>query len=162
MTAKEVIKNTIEMGHGVLTRYLEDLSNQELLVRSVPAANHIAWQLGHMIASEHMMMSALGHKMPDLPGGFAEAYTPETTTSDDPAKFHDKDTYLALLAKQREATLAALEATSEAGFDQPSPKEMHEYAPTVGAAFNIIGVHELMHAGQFVPVRRKLGKPVTI
>ena len=39
---------------------------------------------------------------------------------------------------------------------------MRDYAPTIGAVFNLIGLHAMMHAGQFVPVRRMLGKPILI
>ena len=56
--------------------------------------------------------------------------------------------------------LAALAATPETDLDQPSPEPMREYAPTIGVVFNLVGMHMMMHAGQFVPVRRKLGKPV--
>ena len=45
---------------------------------------------------------------------------------------------------------------------QQSPESMREFAPTVGVAFNLIGIHEMMHAAQFVAMRRKLGKPVLI
>jgi hypothetical protein len=34
--------------------------------------------------------------------------------------------------------------------------------PTVGHIYLLIATHQLMHAGQFVPVRRALGKPVVI
>jgi hypothetical protein len=34
--------------------------------------------------------------------------------------------------------------------------------PTAGHIYLLIATHGLMHAGQFVPVRRKLGKPVVI
>ena len=162
MTPKDVIKNTIDMGHEVLTTYLSDLNDVDLMVRSVPGANHIAWQLGHLIASEWQMLTEVGCKMPDLPDGFAESYTKETSKSDDASKFHKKDQYLEWMGQQRSATLAALEATPEADLDKPSPESMREYAPTVGVAFNVIGVHEMMHAAQFVPVRRKLGKPMLI
>jgi hypothetical protein len=37
---------------------------------------------------------------------------------------------------------------------------MRAYAPTVGAALTMLGAHPMMHAGQFVTVRRKLGKPI--
>jgi hypothetical protein len=37
---------------------------------------------------------------------------------------------------------------------------MARIAPTVGALFLLGANHELMHAGQFVVVRRKLGKPI--
>jgi len=36
---------------------------------------------------------------------------------------------------------------------------MREYAPTVASVLMLLGTHWLMHAGQFVPIRRKLGKP---
>ena len=162
MTAKDAIKNTIETCHGVLTSYVGDLTDEELLMRPVPGANHIAWQLGHIVASEHEMMTMAGYEMPALPADFAASYTPETSKSDDPAKFHRKDEYLTALETQRQATLAALDATPDADLDKPSPEPMQAYAPTLGAAFNIIGIHEMMHAGQFVALRRKLDKPITI
>ncbi|MHC4092560.1 MAG: DinB family protein [Planctomycetota bacterium] len=162
MTAKDVIKNTIGMCHEVLTAYIGDLNDTELMVRSVPEANHIAWQLGHLISSEHQMMTDAGYRMPDLPEGFAESYTKETSKSDDAGKFHKKAQYLEWMAHQREATLAALAAAPEADLDKPTPESMHEYAPTVGVAFNVVGIHTMMHAAQFIAVRRKLGKPVLI
>ena len=162
MTPKDVIKNTINMGHEVLTTYLSDLSDADLMVRAVPAANHIAWQLGHMIASEHQMLTDAAYTMPNLPESFAESYTKETAPSDDPGKFHTKEQYLRCMEAQRAATLAALAAMPEADFDKPTPEPMQEYAATVGALFNIVGIHEMMHAAQFVAVRRKLGKPITI
>ena len=162
MTPKDVIKNTIDTCHEVLTAYLSDLNDADLMIRPVPEANHIAWQLGHLVASEHQMMTDAGYNMPDLPNGFAESYTPETSTSDDAAKFHKKDQYLAWIAQQRTGTRAALEAMPEADLDKPSPEPMREYAPTIGVAFNLVGIHLMMHAAQFVVVRRKLGKPVMI
>ena len=162
MTPKDVIRNSIDMCHDVLTTYIGDLSDADLMVRAVPKANHIAWQLGHLIASEHQMLTAAGYKMPDLPRGFAESYTNETAGSDAPSKFHKKEQYLGWLADQREATLAALASTPEADLDKATPESMHSYAPTVGVAFNVVGIHQMMHGAQFIAVRRKLGKPVLI
>ena len=162
MTPKDVIRNTIDMCHEVLTTYLSDLSDADLMVRPVPGANHIAWQLGHLIASEHQMLTDAGYKMPDLPDGFAESYTKETSESDGPTMFHKKAQYLQWMEQQRTATLAALDAMPESDLDKPTPESMREYAPTVGSAFNIVGIHAMMHAAQFVAVRRKLGKPVLI
>jgi len=162
MTPKDVIKNTIGMGHEILTTYLNDMNDADLMVRPVPAANHIAWQLGHLISAEWQMMTNAGVAMPNLPDGFAESHTPETSKSDDPGKFLKKEKYLSLMEQQRASTLAALDSMPETGLDKPTPESMHEYAPTVGVAFNMIGLHEFMHGSQFVAVRRKLGKPVLI
>jgi len=162
MTPHDVIRNTIEMGHQLLTTYLSDLDDAELMVRVTPGANHPAWQLGHLVTSEHEIITAVGCPMPGLPAGFAEAYTPETSTSDDPAGIHKKAEYLAAIEEQRTGTLAALDTLSADDLDKPAPEQMREYAPTVGVAFNVIGLHTLMHATQWVPLRRKLGKPVLI
>ena len=162
MTPKDVIKNTITMGHDVLTAYLSDLDDADLMVRPVPEAHHVAWQLGHLISSEHQMLTDAGYQMPDLPEGFAESYSKEAAPSNDPGKFHRKEQYLESLEQQRAATLSALDALPDTDLDKPSPEPMREYAPTVGVVFNLIGVHTIMHAAQFVPVRRKLGKPVLI
>lgn len=162
MNAKDAIKHTIEMGHQVLTAYLSDLSEADLLLRPVAGANHIAWQLGHLISSEHEMMSGAGVTMPALPEGFSAAHSPEASKSDDPAKFHKKDEYLGWMTEQRTATLAAVDAAADADLDNAAPEAMQAYVKTTGGIFNMIGVHEMMHAAQFVAVRRKLSKPVLI
>jgi hypothetical protein len=38
-------------------------------------------------------------------------------------------------------------------------ESMQGYAPTVAAVYDMQGSHYLMHAGQWVVVRRQLGKP---
>ena len=162
MTGKDAIKNTIDVCQDVLTTYLSDLSDADLMVRPVSGANHIAWQLGHLVASQHQMMIQAGYDMPDLPDGLAESYTPETAKSDDRAKLHKKDQYLAWMKQQCEGTMAALNALPEADLDKPSPESMRSYAATIGVVFNLVGIHQMMHAAQFVAVRRKLGKPVLI
>jgi hypothetical protein len=157
--AKNLLRQSIEMGQMVAQAYVQDLTDAELLVRSVPGSNHIAWQLGHMIGSVRGMLTALGREAPALPEGFETAYTHETAHSDDPAKFLTKDRYLALMEQMKDASLAAVEATPDGDLNKPGPEAMREYAPTVGAVLMLLGSHCLMHAGQFVPIRRKLGKP---
>jgi hypothetical protein len=156
--AQKILSRVIESGHWVASTYIQDLSDADLLVRSVPGANHIAWQLGHMIAGTHKMLAMAGYPTPALPQGFAEAYTPQTASCDDPTKFTTKAEYLALMNQAKEAALAAIETTPDADLDKPGPEAMRDYAPTVGAVLMLQGTHWLMHAGQFVPIRRKLGK----
>lgn len=161
MNAKDIIRNVIEVSDMVTRSYVEDLTDENLLVRVVPNANHIAWQLGHIITSEQDMLTQLGHTPATLPSGFIEAHSPEASSSDKAANFRGKDEYLSLLDEMKKTVLVAVDATPEQDFDKPAPEAMRNYAPTVGAALAILGTHRLMHAGQFVPIRRKLGlKPL--
>lgn len=162
MTAKDALKHNVEFCHMVTTRYLSDFSDADLMVRAAPGANHTAWQLGHLVSSAHGILTALGHRPPALPAGFAESHTKETSASDDPARFRSRDEYVRLLGSMKDATLAALQATPEADLDKPAPESFRRFFPTVAACFHLLGTHPMMHAGQIVSVRRKLGKPVLI
>lgn len=165
MTAKDAIRATFSLTDRVLNSYLEDLSDAELLVRPVEGQNHIAWQLGHLIASEQMLLDAVKPgASPALPEGFAEAHGRDeaSTRSDDPARFLPKARYLDLMQTQRQATLAALDALTDAEMDGPAPERFQAMLPNVGAYFTLIATHPMMHAGQFVSVRRKLNKKITM
>jgi hypothetical protein len=160
MTVKDILKLNLDLNRGVLNDYIKDMTDADLFVRPVPGANHIAWALGHLIASESEMLGGAGYPTPELPAGFAESHTKETSKSDDPKKFATKQQYLDLLDKTRKATLAALERASDADFDKPAPEPMQGYCKTIGALFHLLGAHDMMHAGQFAVLRRKLGKPI--
>ena len=57
MTAKDAIRQSLQGSQRVLGMLLDDLSDADLLVRPAPNANHIAWQLGHLIATESRLLS---------------------------------------------------------------------------------------------------------
>ena len=161
MNAKQAIKHALDSNHGILSMYLSDLSDADLTVRPVPNANHIAWQLGHLIQSESQILGMVpGIKPVELPAGFAAQHDKATSAAEPPKGFRTKEEYLSLFGKVREATLAALAKLSDADLDKPNTGSMAEFAPTVGSLFLLLSSHEMMHAGQFTVVRRKLGKPV--
>jgi hypothetical protein len=119
--------------------------------------------LGHLIASEAQLLQSIA---PDahveLPAGFAEIHSKEQKENNDPADFYSKQEYLDLFEKVHAATRAEIEKLSDADLDQPASEAFRSMFPTVGHIVILIATHGLMHAGQFVPVRRKLGKPVVI
>src|SRR5262249_37750246 len=129
----------------------------DLLVRPVPGANHIAWQLGHLIASEHHMISKSvpGADLPALPAGFSEQHGKETASKD--TGFRTKAEYLDLFGKMRKASIGGVAKRPGAAPDRPPGGE---FAPPVGAMLLLGPSHPTMHVGQFPVVRRKLGKPV--
>ncbi len=160
MTAKDPIRQLLHSTQNLLNMHLEDLSDADLLVRPVPAANHIAWQLGHVISSEQRLASALpGGVYPELPAGFPEQHAKERAAVEPPKGFLTKAEYLKLFHQTRAATLATLEKMDEADLDKPS-SVMPQFAPNLGALFVLVGNHTMMHVGQFTTTRRKLGKPV--
>ena len=159
MNSQDAIKIGIDCGNIISLGYLGDLTDQDLLHRPCAGCNHINWQLGHLIVSEHSLINQVKPgAMPALPEGFAAKYTSETSGNDDPKALATKEELLKVQAEQRAATLAALAKVSDADLDQPTGVD---YAPTVGAMFSLQGSHWLMHAGQWAVIRRQLGhKPM--
>jgi hypothetical protein len=165
VNAKDVILATYDSSDRVLTTYLSDLSDADLMVRPAEGSNHLAWQLGHLILSERFLLDTVKPgASPPPPAGFDEAHGRDaaSTGSDDPGRFQTKQRYLDLLKAQREATKAVLAGLSDADLDAPSAERLRPMFPTVGGVMLLIGTHVFMHSGQFATVRRKLNKPVLI
>jgi hypothetical protein len=159
-TAKDVIRQTIGAADQILESYLKDLTDADLLVVPVEGMNPIAWQLGHLIhADRYFTEQVKPGSSPAMPEGWEEAHGKETSSPNAFKPVATKDEYLKAFKAQREATLAVIEALPD---DQLDKATGLPYAPTVAAMLNMIGAHALGHIGQFVAVRRKLGKPVVI
>ena len=159
MNTKEALESNMAFGDKVAGSYLTDLTDAELLVRPVAGANHIAWQLGHLVAAERDLIEmVVPGSMPKLPAGFKEKHSKEKATSDDPQAFCTKAEYLKLLKEQRDGTLAALAKLNDADLSKPAPEPLRSHLKTVGDVFSMQGGHMVMHAGQWAVVRRKLGR----
>ena len=161
MQAKDAIRSSFNISSMVLKTYISDLDDADLMRRPGEGCNHLVWQLGHLISSEvHLLEQVAPGKGIDLPEGFAEAHSKESCGNDDPGAFQGKDAYVELFDKVREASLAALDGYPESDLDSPSPEDFRPFCPTMGDMFTLIATHPMMHAGQFVIVRRALGKPI--
>jgi hypothetical protein len=142
-------------------RYLEDITPEELVARPVAGANNIAWQLGHLISAERNLVEAAAPgSMPGLPPGFVERHKKEKASSDDPDDYLSKDEYLRLAKDVRAATLRVLDKLTDADLDKPATGRVPPFCKTAGDCFALIGPHWSSHAGQWVVLRRKLGRPV--
>lgn len=158
MDAQTAIRNVLATGEMIGMAYLGDLTDTEMMQRPHAKCNHLNWQVGHLIISENNLVG-MAWLMPSLPEGFKEKYTKENAASDDPSKFATKDELMAAYKAQRAATLEVLSKVSAEELDKPTEVD---YAPTRGQLISLNGEHWLMHAGQWVIVRRQNNKPVLI
>ena len=161
MDVKSAIKETFGMSNMVLNSYISDLSDAELMRRPGTGCNHIAWQLGHLISSECGLLNGVqAGAAPQLPDGFEAKHSKENSGSNNPADFLTKQEYIDLANKVHESVTACLDSYPVAKLDDPSPEKFRSMFPTMGSMFILISTHSMMHAGQVVPLRRELGKPV--
>lgn len=163
MKTCEAIKTNYLTSQMVCGAYLSDLTDTEAMQRPHPGCNHINWQVGHVIASENMMGNAVvPGGLPALPEGFAEKYSKETATSDNASDFIPFSELQKIAKTQSDAVVAMLDGITDEKCDEPAPEAMHAYASNLGAVCNMMGSHWMMHAGQWVIVRRQLGREIAI
>src|SRR5262245_50069182 len=105
----QAIEFNLTSAQFIVNGYLADLSDADLLVRPAAGANHIAWQLGHLIVAEWIYVDrAAPGQMPPLPAGFVEQHHKEKSTSNNPSDFLSKAEYQRLAAEVRASALAVI------------------------------------------------------
>src|SRR5579884_372685 len=149
MTQTDLMADVLERNLEMVKATLADFSDADMLARPVPAANHAAWQLGHLICSEARMVAAAKNAAPALPPGFETKFTPETSKTDDPNFFPRKSELLDQFAKTRAASVQWVRTLKESDLAQPTPERLHRFAPTVAHLAATMPVHVAMHTGQF-------------
>ncbi len=159
MKAAEVLATMLERNLAVVKMTLGDFTDDEMLVRPVEAANHVAWQLGHLVRSEHHMISQHNPSMPALPDGFADKFTKETQGTNQPGFFPGKHALLEQFETIRRATIDWTRTLSDEQLDQEN-QVLGQMFPRVHDIIAMQGMHTMMHLGQWQVVRRKLGKPI--
>lgn len=163
MKTHEAILSNLHSARYIMTRYLEDLSDQDLVVRPHPNAHHIAWQLGHLVLSEAQMVKSVAPEIEcSLPADFVARHDTSCATRSQRTDFYAKVEYWGHMQRVREVTVEALARFSSEDLSAPGPEKMRSYAPLIGSVFLAIANHEIMHSGQIAVVRRVLSKPVVI
>ena len=161
MALIDLIANDLAGNLETLKHHLADFSDADIMVRPVPAANHAAWQIGHLVAFEAMLCGMYAPAgAPKLPADAQKTYGKEGASSDDAARFFKKEEGLALLGQARGALVAWVKTLSEADLAKPGPEQFKGWVTSLGDLLLKIPMHTTMHIGQIQVIRRKLGKPI--
>jgi hypothetical protein len=158
----EVLQRILNITYELANLLLSDFSDNDLLVRPVPKANRIAWELGHWIIREYRLIGSqnLGMNFPQLPVGFEQQHSDATAGQEPPVGFFSKTEYTDILAAIHQATTAALARLSDTDLDAPVSGEARVWWLTLGELFAQAIYMRGAQLGQLTIARRQLGKPV--
>jgi hypothetical protein len=159
MNIAELLAEQYARNLGMLKASISDFSEEEMFFRPCPAANHAAWQIGHLIVAEaNMVNAAAPGRGGKIPPEFVVAFSKDMASSDERSRFPSKDALLACLDTVRAASICWAKDLSEADIGAPGPENMRAFIPTKGSLSLIILEHLAMHLGQLQVIRRCLGK----
>ena len=132
MGPKDIIKQTLDASDFILNKYLDDLSDADLRLRPVEGMHPIALQLGHLVVAEQMFNDMIKPgSAPALPDGFKESHDLKNKELTD-SGFVTKAKYVELLATQRAAAKAFLDAVPDTELEDTHDGKLPPFAPTVG------------------------------
>lgn len=159
MSYGEMFSKNILQTKGMVSSFLRDFSDDDMLFRPAKTANHAIWQMGHLANSVRNLVTACD---PSVAFPFEDdpRFGKSKASIDDPAFFPTKAELLSRFEQAMDIAAAWVAKLSDAELAKPTPERIQGFAPTVGALAMLLGAHPLMHIGQFTVMRRALGKPV--
>jgi hypothetical protein len=159
MNSKQLLIDTYRQQAGMLQMHLSDFSEADMLVRPVEAANHVAWQLGHLVNSTINLINSVSPGALAAPEpAFAERHGYNGTKLND--GFESKEQLLRRFNAMNDALIKWVQNLSDADAARETQDPIKGFAPTVGHLAYAHPVHVMMHVGQIQVIRRKLGKPI--
>jgi DinB superfamily len=161
MTHTELMADVLTRNANILKMTVADFSDEDLLTRPVPGANHATWQLGHLVASASHLVGAVAPDVVPAPlASFGEKFSGKTANVDDPAFFPKKAQLLEAFAQAYDAAAHWVSKLTPEDLNRPTPGRVAEFAPTAGHIALMLASHVMMHVGQMQVIRRRLGKPL--
>lgn len=161
MTPIELLSDCISRNCDILKLTVSDFSEQEMLMRPVPSANHAAWQIGHLIGGlAHMFGMVDSGIIPAVLAELGGKFSGKTADIDDPGFFGSKTQLLEGFSVAHGAVCEWVKTLAEQDLSRPMPEKIASFAPTIGHLIVMTGTHIAMHTGQIQVIRRKLGKPL--
>ncbi len=163
MDTRSAITTALNTSMTVMGSYVSDFSAKDLEQFPGDGCNSIGWQLGHILVGQTGLLEMISPgSAPSLPEGFAEKYSKDTGSTIPDGGFPEVADFMKLFEPLNAAIVATVKGMTDSDLDQPGPERLRSMFPTVGDVLVLVAMHPMMHAGQIVPVRRKLGKPILI
>ncbi|HUU46818.1 MAG TPA: DinB family protein [Acidobacteriota bacterium] len=157
---KSNLQFLVDANQTAVRRLIDDVTEDESLVRGQDNLLHIRWNVGHIVYNAFLVLRTLGIDAP-LPGGWHELFRRGCDFSEDAdaypsmAELREK---LCAYYDQINARLAVLTDTDLDGIQDSEPVFEDTSALNTSLFFC---THEFYHAGQIAVMRRILGRERT-
>ncbi|MFT5424094.1 MAG: hypothetical protein ACI89L_001886 [Phycisphaerales bacterium] len=147
----------LRMSRSMLNDLLAAMTDEQLMIRACPKANHSVWCLGHIACTDDYILHAVAGRPSGMPEGWNELFGYGSEVSDDASKYPSRAELMKALEGRREALLGWMMTLDEPAMCRPTEGEMAQFAPTAGQLAPFLAFHEGFHTGQLSAARRAAG-----
>jgi hypothetical protein len=138
---------------------IEDVSEEQMCLQSLPGENHPAWILGHLLLGDIYLLSMLANQplSEDFPHLLSQ-YGPGSTPIADGQRYEAKVVLVERLIHTDALRCEAVRHKTVEDLSQPIPDEVLAQAqPTIGHHLQTLVFHEGHHGGQLSSWRKAQG-----
>jgi DinB superfamily len=149
------LRQSIDTARRMTLGLIEDIPDDQWTYQPFAGANHVAFNLLHLLVSSDWGPTALGdpaHPWVDLFEGVLKQ-----GPLVDRASYPPKEVLLEALAAAQARFTGLLDRLRDEDLDRPTTGAIAEYAPTLGAVLDSHVWHEGFHCGEIAVIRKALG-----
>lgn len=143
------------------TTLLEDIEETRWFESPAPGIQHIAWQVGHVAASQAVLIHNRCLNIPVaqvVPESITKQFGRGSKPVGDPAAYPPLAEIRGLFDGVQADCLARIRQMTESDIDLPAYGDPHPMFAKRGEAVAMAVMHEAFHAGQIALTRRLFGK----
>jgi uncharacterized damage-inducible protein DinB len=155
MSYRDHLLYMLRANQMVIKRLIDDITDQESMVRGKDQCNHIRWLTGHMITGESHVLSLLGGKNDDS-RNYEKNFGRGSVITDDPSVYPSMAELKKRLYDIHERATNLVEKISEAELQRETGQE--EKKEPLWQSLTFLFMHEFYHAGQIASARRIIGR----
>ncbi|SYZ72057.1 conserved hypothetical protein [Candidatus Zixiibacteriota bacterium] len=154
MTRKDHLLYMLKTNQFVIKKLLDDITEEESMIRGEGGFNHIRWLTGHLYGSDGYSFSLLGVE-DEATGKYSKIFGGGSVVSDDPAVYPSMADIRDRLYKSHDKLMEVIEAAPDGDLEKEIGGERKQ---PVWQGLTFLAMHEFYHAGQIVHIRKMLGR----
>lgn len=162
MSRIEYAVQQIESARSYTQGLVDGTDDADWFEQPFEGANHIAWQVGHIIVAQYgLTVEAVHGRQPEdglaYPSEYRKLFGRSALPEGDAGKYPSPRELREQFHAAHQHVVGEVKKLDDRVLDEP-PEWSHPLCPTKRDALHFCGMHELVHAGQIGMLRRMLGK----
>lgn len=143
----------------LLDKALADFTGDALVAQPFKGANHALFIMGHLAVSDAFFLRTIGGSPTAVPENWDELFGMGAEPQADIAAYPPEEEVRQALTRAREELVAHLRALDDQALAAPTPEPLQNVADCVAGLTSFIAMHDGMHTGQTLSLRKALGMP---